>query len=110
MSNQQNKKMDVRTAHPHTLASAIGGLFRIWGARVSDADLAARWSEIMGADIGGISTLAAIKKTQDGRFNIAVRPINPAFALQLSYQADEITKRVNKYFGYDAVNKVTFRK
>ena len=102
--------MDVRTAHPHTLASAIGGLFRIWGARVSDADLAARWSEIMGADIGGISTLAAIKKTPDGKFNIAVRPINPAFALQLSYQADEIAKRVNKYFGYDAVNKVTFRK
>ena len=110
MSNQQNKKMDVRTARPHTLAGAIGGLFRIFGARVSDADLAARWREIMGSDIGGISTLAAIKKTPNGKFNIAVRPANPAFALQLSYQTDEIAKRVNKYFGYDAVNKVTFRK
>ena len=110
MSNQQNKKMDVRTARPSTLAGAIGGLFRIFGARVSDADLNARWAEIMGADIGGISTLAAIKKTPNGRFNIAVRPINPAFALQLSYMAPEITKRVNKYFGFDAVNKITFRK
>ena len=102
--------MDVRTARPHTLAGAIGGLFRIFGARVSDADLAARWREIMGSDIGGISTLAGIKKTRDGKFNIAVKPLNPAFALQLSYQTDEIAKRVNKYFGYDAVNKVTFRK
>lgn len=110
MSNQQNKKLEVRTARPHTLAGAMGGLLRIFGARVSDADLAARWRDIMGRDIGGISTLAAIKKTPDGRFNIAVRPINPAFALQLSYQSAEITKRVNKYFGFDAVNKITFRK
>jgi len=110
MSNQQNKKIEVRTARPHTLAGAVGGLLRIFGARASDADLAARWREIMGDDIGGVSTLAAIKKDKNGKFNIAVRPITPAFALQLSYQAPEITKRVNKYFGYDAVNKVTFRK
>ena len=110
MSNQQNNKIAVRTARPHTLAGAVGGLLRIFGARASDADLAARWREIMGDDIGGVSTLAAIKKDKNGKFNIAVRPINPAFALQLSYQAPEITKRVNKYFGYDAVNKVTFRK
>ena len=112
MSNQVSKKqqMETRTARPHTLAGAIGGLFRIFGVRASDADLNARWAEIMGADIGGISTLAAIKKTPDGKFNIAVRPKNPAFALQLSYMAPEITNRVNKYFGFDAVNKITFRK
>ena len=110
MSNQQNKKLDIRTERPHTLAGAVGGLLRIFGARASDADLAARWGEIMGDEIGGISTLAAIRKTPDGKFNIAVRPINPAFALQLSYSAPEITKRVNKYFGFDAVNKVTFRR
>jgi len=110
MSNQVSKKLEVRTARPHTLAGAVGGLLRMFGARASDADLAARWHDIMGDDIGGVSTLAAIKKTPNGKFNIAVRPINPAFALQLSYQSDEITKRVNKYFGYDAVNKVTFRK
>ena len=112
MSNQvsNKKKMENRTARPHTLAGAIGGLFNIFGVRASDADLNARWSEIMGPDIGGISTLAAIKKTPNGKFNIAVRPINPAFALQLSYQSSEIANRVNKYFGFDAVNKITFRK
>ena len=109
MSNQKND-LSARIKRPQTLAGALGGLFKIFGTRASDADLAARWSEIMGADIGGISTLAAIKKTPNGKFNIAVRPINPAFALQLSYQAPEIAKRINKYFGFDAVNKVTFRK
>lgn len=109
MSNQQNK-LDKRTERPQTLAAALGGLIKIFGGHASDADLAARWSEIMGNDIGEISALAGITKTRDKKFNIAVRPKNPAFALQLSYQLAEITKRVNKYFGYDAVNKVTFRK
>ena len=102
--------MEQRTARPRTLAGALGGLLRIFGTHASDADLAARWGEIMGSDIGDISTLASIRKSPNGKFNIAVRPINPAFALQLTYQAPEITKRVNKYFGYDAVNKITFRK
>lgn len=109
MSNQQNK-LETRVARPQTLAAALGGLIRIFGGHASDADLAARWAEIMGADIGAISTLAAIHKTKDGKFNIAIKPKNPAFALQLSYDAPEITKRINKYFGFDAVNKITFRK
>ena len=109
MSNQKNN-IETRTARPQTLASALGGLIKIFGGHASAADLAARWPEIMGRDIGEISTLAGITKTRDKKFNIAVRPKNSAFALQLSYSAPEITKRVNKYFGYDAVNKVTFRK
>ena len=109
MSNQQNK-LTTRVARPQTLGAALGGLIKIFGGHASDADLAARWSEIMGHDIGEISTLSGIRKTKDGKFNIAVRPKNPAFALQLSYQSDDIAKRINKYFGYDAVNKITFRK
>ena len=109
MSNQKSK-IETRISRPQTLGAALGGLVRIFGGHASDADLAARWGEIMGADIGEISTLAGITKTRDKKFNIAVRPKNPAFALQLSYQSAEITKRINKYFGYDAVNKITFRK
>ncbi len=109
MSNQQNKILN-RTARPQTIAGAMGGLIKIFGVRASDADLAARWGEIMGAEIGGLTTLAAIKKTRSGRFNIVVRPVNPAFALQLSYMSDEITRRINRYFGYDAVEKISFRK
>lgn len=109
MLNQPNK-LDQRRARPQTLASAFGGLMKIFGTRASDADLLARWGDIMGDDIASITKLVAITKTKDKKFNIAVRAANPAFALQLSYQTDEIAKRINKYFAYDAVAKITIRK
>ena len=110
MSNQPNKKFFTRTARPQTIAGAMGGLMRIFGVRASDADLVARWPEIMGPDISGIAKIAAIKKMHDDRFNITLRPTNPAFTLQLSYMSDEIKNKINKYFGRDAVAKISFRK
>lgn len=88
----------------------MGGLLRIFGARASDADLAARWDEIMGPEIATVAQIAAIRKNRENKYTIAIRPVNPAFTLQLSYQADEITARINKYFGRDAVAKISFRK
>ena len=109
MSNH-DKDFSKRIARPQTLGGALGGLIKIFGVRASDADLATRWTEIMGADIAMIATLAAIKKNRDGTFNVVIRPTNPAYTLQLSYQKDEIISRINKYFGYDAVGKISFRK
>ncbi len=88
----------------------MGGLMKIFGVRASDADLAARWDEIMGAEIATIARLAAVRKTRDGKYNVVVRPANPAFTLQLSYMADEISAKINKYFGRAAVEKISFRK
>ncbi len=112
MSNQPNKKPTIatRTARPQTIGGAMGGLLRMFGARASDADLAARWDEVMGPEIAAVAQIAAIRKNRDNKYTIAIRPANPAFALQLSYQADEITTRINKYFGRDAVAKISFRK
>ena len=100
----------MRGRRPQTIAGAIGGLMQMFGPRASDADLMRRWDDVMGPDIAAIAKLAAIKKTPDKKFNVAVRAANPAFALQLSYMTDEIRARINKYFGYDAVAKVTVRK
>ena len=82
----------------------------MFGCRASDSDLVARWVEIMGPDIAAVATLAAIKKMRDDKFNVTIRPANPAYTLQLSYMSDEIKTRINKYFGYDAVGKISFRK
>ncbi len=109
MSNQRNK-FDQRLSRPQTLAGAMGGLLKIFGIRASDSDLIARWSEIMGPEISSIATIAAIKKTRNNKFNISIRPTNPAFTLQLSYMSEEIKERINKYFGRDAIEKITFRK
>lgn len=109
MSNQESK-LAKRSGRPGSLAGALGDLMEILGVRASDADLAGRWDVIMGKDIAEIAKLAAIKKTKDGKYNIVVRPANPAFTLQLSYMAPEITAKINKYFGRDAVAKISFRK
>lgn len=109
MSNHA-KKFEERTKHPQTIAGALGGLIKIFGVRASDSDLVARWDEIMGTDIAAIARLVAIKKNRDNTFNVVIRPSVPAYALQLSYQSDEIIRRINKYFGYNAVSKISFRK
>ena len=109
MSNPEDK-MSRRSGRPGTLAGALGDLMEILGVRASDADLAGRWDAIMGPEIASIARLAAIRKTRNGKYNVVVRPANPAFTLQLSYMAPEITARINKYFGRDAVEKISFRK
>lgn len=109
MSNQANKLL-TRTSRPQTIAGAMGGLLKIFGVRASDSDLLNRWNEIMGAEISAIAKLVAIKKTPNKKFNITLRPSNPALTLQLSYMKDEIKQKINKYFGYDAVEKISFRK
>lgn len=109
MSNQ-TKNLENRFKRPQTIAGALGGVIKIFGVRASDSDLQARWAEIMGADIASVALLAAIRKNRDNTFNVVIRPTNPAYALQLSYQSEEIIRRINKYFGYDAVSRISFRK
>ncbi len=108
MSNQ-NKSLDARSKRPQTIAGALGGLIKMFGVRASDADLVQRWGEIMGPDIVAVACLVAIKKNRDNTFNVVIRPAVPAYALQLSYRSDEIIKKINKYFGYNAVSKISFR-
>lgn len=109
MSNPANK-IDTRGKKPVSISGALGGLLRIFGARASDADLTSRWSEIMGSQIASVAQIVAIKPTHNKTFNIVLRPANPAMTLELSYMRDEIISKINRYFGYNAVEKITFRK
>lgn len=104
----------------------FGGLLEIFGARASDADLAERWDEIVGSDLARLGRLAGVRgaRTQEDapkggaaavsakrkRFNISIRPAIPAMATELSYRAEEFRARINKYFGYEAVGKITMIK
>jgi hypothetical protein len=111
MSNQDKKvDLNVRKNRPQTLASVFGGFIEMLGGRVSDADLANNWLNIVGDDIAKIANLVAVKKTRTKQFNIVLRPVSAAFALELSYKLDEIKDKIDKYYGYDAVAKITIRK
>jgi len=111
MSNQDKKiNLDIRKSRPQTLAAAFGGVLEIFGVRTSDADLAGNWEKIVGGDISKISNVVAIKLSRDKKFNVVLRPISPAFALELSYKIEEIKTKIDKYYGRDAVAKITIRK
>ena len=111
MSNQDKKiNWDVRKSRPQTLASALGGLLEMFGARASDADLAKNWDNIVGKDISNIAKVVAIKKTRDKKLNVILRPVSSAFALELSYKKEECKTKINKYYGRDAVDKIIIRK
>jgi hypothetical protein len=112
-----NPKPDLskRISRPTQLGAVFGGLLRAFGRSASDADLAARWPEIVGNEIAAQASLVGISKpasrlTPQASRTITIRSTNPAGALALSYRRDEIICAVNKYFGYDAVAKIVIKK
>lgn len=111
MLNQDKKvNLSQRKSRPQTLASSFGGLMESFGVRASDADLSVNWPNIVGNDISNIAKVVAVKTLKNSKFNIVLRPINAAFALELSYKIDECKDKINKYYGRDAVSKITIRK
>lgn len=111
MSNQDKQhKIEQRCTRPQTLAASFGSLMSAMGYRVNSADLSENWRGIVGNEIANISNIVAIKTTRDKKFNIVLRPVSPAFALELSYKVNDITNSINNYFGGDKVDKITIRK
>ena len=99
MSNQDKKaSFCIRKSRPQTLASALGGLLEKFGARTSDADLVKNWKNIVSNDISNIANVVAVKKTRDKKFNVVLRSVSPAFALELSYKLEDCKKQINKYY------------
>jgi len=111
MSNQDKKvNLELRKSRPQTLAAAFGGLMEMFGGRTSDAELVNNWEKIVGVGISKISSVVAIKLSRDKKFNVVLRPVSPAFALELSYKVDEIKDKIDKYYGREATGKITIRK
>ena len=108
----QDKKilLEKRKERPQTLAAALGSILDTFGVRPSDADLAENWQMIVGEEIAKISSVVAVKTTKNKKFNIVLRPVSPAFAMELSYNIDKCKDKINKYYGRDAVEKITIRK
>ena len=111
MLNQDRKaKILLRKSKPQTLAASFGGLLDALGVRASDSDLTENWVNVVGNEIANISNVVAIKTGRDKKLNIVLRPVSPALALELSYKVNDCIAKINKYYGYDAVSKITIRK
>jgi len=93
-----------RDSRPMFIGAAINNFLLRLGAKASDSDLAKKWGDVVGGD----SELIKISRGVSGR-TAFVRAKNPAARLALSYDAPEIAKKINKYFGYDAIAKVVVK-
>lgn len=100
-----------RKARPQSLAGVFGAVLRTMGVQPGDADMGARWREIMGDEIADICDF--VKTTKAGRDKcgtLIVHAKTPACALPLSYRTNEIIDIINGYFGRSAVAKIVVRK
>ncbi len=74
------------------------------------SSVVSRWAEIVGPRLAGVSAPESIRfphgKKADGTLTLVVRG---AHAVMLQHVTPEIIERVNRFFGYAAVAKVTIR-
>ena len=91
------------------LLPAVGGAaFRRFG--FVQSAIVSRWPEIVGERYAAASHPESIRfpmgKKQDGVLTLVVRG---AFAPMMQHIQPEITERVNRFFGYPAVARITIR-
>lgn len=90
------------------LPSVGGAAFRRFG--FVQSSIVSRWAEIVGERLAGASQPESIRfppgKKQDGVLTLVARG---AHAPMLQHITPEITERVNRFFGYAAVARITIR-
>jgi hypothetical protein len=101
---RQNRSRSVAELLP-----AVGGAaFKRFG--FVQSAIVSRWKEIVGERLAGASAPESIRfphgKKQDGTLTLVVRG---AHAPMMQHVAPEIIERVNRFFGYAAVAKLTIR-
>ncbi|MDR0803921.1 MAG: DUF721 domain-containing protein [Rickettsiales bacterium] len=102
------KDNDSRIKRPLTIGGIVGGLMLKINRPASAPDLARRWGAVAGDEIAALCELKSMRGK--GEISLTVRAKNPAAALRLSYLADEIAARVNKYLGEQRVKSVKIAK
>ena len=86
------------------IGPAINNFLKSLGAKASDADLSAKWGDIVGED----SELLKLSRGVKDR-TVYVRAKNPSARLTMSYQTAEVIEKINAYFGYNAVSKIVVK-
>jgi len=93
-----------RDTRPQFIGATINKFLSSLGAKTSDSDLAVKWAELFGTD----SSLVKITRGVKDR-TAHIKAANPAARLTLQFESPEIIKKINTYFGYNAVSKIVVR-
>ncbi|MBV9931638.1 MAG: DUF721 domain-containing protein [Alphaproteobacteria bacterium] len=91
------------------LLPAVGGAaFRRFG--FVQSSIVSRWSEIVGARYAGVSSPESIRFPVGKRANgVLSLVVEGAHAPMMQHVAPVIVERVNRFFGYPAIERVQFR-
>ncbi|MDR0319554.1 MAG: DUF721 domain-containing protein [Rickettsiales bacterium] len=102
------KKIDFkkRSERPQFAFAAALGLLKKMGGNAFDSEIAADWPKIAGADYAADLSVKSLSKSGV----LTLRVLVPAKITVLSYEGNEIMRRVNAYYKRDVVKKVSFRK
>ena len=112
MSKRAAPPDPVRANRPRQVAELLPDIGRAAFRRFGfvQSAVVSRWPEIVGAKLAGVSAPESIRfpmgKKQDGVLTLLVRG---AHAPMMQHIAPEILERVNRFFGYSAVAKLTIR-
>jgi len=100
----ENRKGGMRPA-ASLLKKLVSPAFRRQG--FSQADIITRWSTIVGPMLADHSLPERLRFNADG--GILQITVNGAFALEMQHLQPVILERINGYFGYNAVTRLSFR-
>jgi len=100
---------------PRALANTIDQIARRTAGKDWNlyAGLLEHWQEIVGIDYARVTTPVKLtfphqpneRQRRDG--NLCVR-LPKGLAMEFSFQTETIRQRINNYFGYDAIGRITF--
>jgi hypothetical protein len=98
---------------PRPLSDLVPGLTKdIFGSKnMLFGKMVAEWAQIAGAEVAGKALPLELKfSRRKDKHNQAVLHlgIQPAFALELSYQKSLLIERLNVFFGYPAIKDIKF--
>jgi len=102
------KRTKPQRRPPPPLGRALGKTLREFDAKFGKGPgaLAARWREVVGAEIAKRTEVVKLTKGRNGGpSSLEIRVAGPAAAI-IQHQAHEILARVNLFLGADAVQKL----
>jgi hypothetical protein len=109
---KQDKEETPRSCRPRSAGDLVGGIgdpsFRRFG--FIQSSIVSRWAEIVGERYAKVSSPESIRFPMGGKSGgVLTLLVEGAHAPLIQHLTPMIVERVNRFFGYAAINRIVFR-
>ncbi len=110
-SKRQDWLENKRKNYENDLSSIISELIKphLKGKNKLEAIFITSWAKIFGEELSEKISLSKVSINKNNK-NILYVLVKPSFMLEATHMKDKIIERITKYFGYQAINEIIFRK